>query len=171
MKFFNRKGQSIVEITLMTPLVLVALYVPFDFGMTIFTGHITQNAVRDAARIASSTDLMDDTKAAALATKVFPNLPDLLVSGSQATKRVTVNYYASGGPADCAQFVEVKAQGTYNFFLYKLIALIGPGAPNGVEITRTTQMRYEHQPANNGGTTGTTTLCPNVTATGSYPST
>jgi hypothetical protein len=114
---------------------------------------------------------MDDTKAAALATKVFPNLPDLLVSGSQATKRVTVNYYASGGPADCAQFVEVTAQGTYNFFLYKLIALIGPGAPNGVEITRTTQMRYEHQPANNGGTTGTTTLCPNVTATGSYPST
>jgi hypothetical protein len=38
----NSKGQSIVEIALMTPLILVALYVPFDFGMTIFTGHITQ---------------------------------------------------------------------------------------------------------------------------------
>src|SRR5512145_814763 len=132
MKFFNRKGQSIVEITLMTPLVLVALYVPFDFGMTIFTGHITQNAVRDAARIASSTDEMDDTKAAQLAADVYNNhLPDLLVSGSPATKKVTVNYRAGGGPADCAHTVEVIAEGTYNFFLYKLMALIGPGAPNG----------------------------------------
>ena len=52
---FNQKGQSVVEITLIVPLLLVALYVPFDFGMTIFAGHLTQNAVRDGARIASHT--------------------------------------------------------------------------------------------------------------------
>lgn len=154
----SRKGQSIVEITLMTPLILVALYVPFDFGMTIFTGHLTQNAVRDGARIASSTDLMDDTKADALATQVYNNLPQLLVSGS-TTKQVTVRYYAAGA-ANCGHNVEVSAQGTYNFFLYRMMALVGFTAPNGTPITRTTRMRYQHQPASNSG------ICATLTANG-----
>jgi Flp pilus assembly protein TadG len=145
----NCKGQSIVEITLITPLLLVALYVPFDFGMTMFTGHITQSAVRDGARIASNTDLMDNTKAGNLATQVYDNLPQLLISGS-TTKQVTVKYYATGA-ADCAQYVEVRAQGTYDFFLYRLIALLGFSAPSGTEITRTTRMRFEFQPDSNGG--------------------
>ena len=166
---FNRKGQSIVEITIMTPLILVALYVPFDFGMTIFTGHLTQNAVRDGARIASKIDLLDDTKAGTLASEVYDNLPELLVSGSPAAKSVTVEYFATGA-ADCAEAVEVTAQGTYNFFLYRLVAFLGFTAPDGVEITRTTKMRYEYQPDMNGGITGsTTTFCGTATASGSHP--
>ena len=158
---FDCKGQSIIEITLMTPLILVALYVPFDFGMTMFTGHYTQIAVRDGARIASTTDLLDNTKAAALATQVYNNLPQLLVSGS-TTKQVTVNYYATGA-AGCSQFVEVQAQGTYNFFLYRLIALMGFSAPSGTSISRTTRMHYELQPdANSGNCAGA------VTATGTH---
>jgi Flp pilus assembly protein TadG len=169
MKLFGSKGQSIVEITLMTPLVLVALYVPFDFGMTIFTGHITQNAVRDGARIASSTQAIDSAKADALAQQVYNNLPQLLVSGSPSTKSVTVNYFA-GGATDCAQTVEVRAQGTYNFFWYKLMALAGFTTPNGIQITRTTSMRYQHQPTTNGGVGATTNFCGgSPTATGSHP--
>jgi Flp pilus assembly protein TadG len=168
MKFLGQKGQSIVEITLMTPLVLIALYVPFDFGMTIFTGHITQNAVRDGARIASSTQPFDDTAADALALQVYNTLPQLLVSGSSSPKRVTVNYYADG-PAECAQSVEVVAQGTYNFFLYRLMALAGFTVPNGIGITRTTRMRYQHQPTTNGGTGATTTFCGGITVTEIHP--
>jgi hypothetical protein len=160
---FDRKGQSIVEITLMTPLILVALYIPFDFGVTIFTGHLTQNAVRDGARIASSTDLLDDTLADNLAQQFEGNLPDMLVSRS-----VTVNYLADGA-ADCAQNVEVIAQGTYNFFLYRLIALLGFAPPDPVQITRTTRMWYGFQPATNGGIGSTTNFCTIVTASGTYP--
>lgn len=160
---FDRKGQSIVEITLMTPLILVALYIPFDFGVTIFTGHLTQNAVRDGARIASSTDLLDGTKADNLAQQFEVNLPDMLVSRS-----VTVNYYADGA-ANCAQNVEVIAQGTYNFFLYRLIALLGFAPPDPVQITRTTKMWYGFQPATNGGSGSTTNFCTTVTASGTYP--
>jgi hypothetical protein len=160
---FDRKGQSIVEITLMTPLILVALYIPFDFGVTIFTGHLTQNAVRDGARIASSTDLLDDTLADNLAQQFEVNLPDMLVSRS-----VTVNYYADGA-ANCAQNVEVIAQGTYNFFLYRLIALLGFAPPDPVQITRTTKMWYGFQPATNGGSGSTTNFCTTVTASGTYP--
>src|SRR5690242_4116361 len=49
----NSYGQSIVEITLITPLLLVALYIPVDFGMAFFVGNITATAARDGARIGS----------------------------------------------------------------------------------------------------------------------
>jgi Flp pilus assembly protein TadG len=158
---FNCKGQSIVEIVLVTPLILVALYVPVDFGITIFTGHLTQNAVRDGARIASSTDLMTSAKATNLATQVYNNLPQRLVTGSPATKQVTVNYYGPGA-ANCARFVEVQAQGTYDFFLYRLIGLLGFPPPDPIAISRTTRMPYEFQPSTNTG------LCTAVTNTGTH---
>ena len=155
------KGQSIVEIALMTPLILVALYVPVDFGIAIFTGHITQNAVRDGARIASSTDLMNNAKATNLATQVYDNLPERLVTGSPATKQVTVNYYANGA-ATCAKFVEVQAQGTYDFFFYRLIGLLGFTPPDPIAINRTTRMSYEFQPTTNTG------LCTAITTSGTH---
>jgi len=144
-KLFNRRGQSIVEISLITPVLLAALYVPVDFGIMIFTGHLTQNAVRDGARVAATTDLLDNTVATNLATTFYPNVPQRL-----ASKQVTVNYYATGA-ATCAQYVEVTAQGTYNLFWYRLMALLRAAPPSSVNITRTTQMRYEHQPDTNTG--------------------
>jgi len=111
----------------------------------IFTGHLTQNAVRDGARVAATTDLLDNTVATNLATTFYPNVPQRL-----ASKQVTVNYYATGA-ATCAQYVEVTAQGTYNLFWYRLMALLRAAPPSSVNITRTTQMRYEHQPDTNTG--------------------
>ena len=153
----NHRGQSIVELTLMTPLLLIALYVPFDFGMAIFTGHLTQNAVRDAVRTAAfvatfgdpdATAGERDAAAAALAAQIEPTLPDLLTARS-----VTVRYFA-GGAAGCMQYVEVQAQGTYNYFLYRLIALFGMAPPTSDTITRATRMRYERQDDANGGKNG-----------------
>jgi len=163
---FNRKGQSIVEITLITPVLLVALYVPFDFGMSIFAGHITQNAVRDGARIASSTNALDDTLADDVADDIFANLPQLLVTPN---KGVTVRRYGpDAADPECAQFVEVVAGGTYTFTLYRLMYLLGITPPNSMVITRTTRMRYERQPDKNGGIGSTTTACTTVTATGTH---
>jgi|RhiMetdeSRZDD1v2_1073273.scaffolds.fasta_scaffold141306_4 Flp pilus assembly protein TadG len=153
---FSHKGQSIVEISLITPLLLAALYVPVDFGIMIFSGHLTQNAVRDGARIAATTDLLDNGLATTLATQFKPNVPQRL-----ASRQVTVNYYANGS-ANCAQYVEVIAQGTYNLFWYRLIALLRAAPPTSITITRTTQMRYEHQPDTNTGN------CATRTATGTF---
>jgi Flp pilus assembly protein TadG len=162
---FNCKGQSIVEISLITPLLLVALYVPFDFGMTLFTGHLTQNAVRDGARIASQSDLFSNAIATSLATDVFNRLPNLLVTGSPSTKTVTVTFY---GGANCAQNVAVNARGTYNFFLYRLIGMLGFPAPGPIQITRTTRMRYEFQPDSNGTAGTATTFCSTATFSGTH---
>ena len=155
----NRKGQSIVEVALITPMILVALYVPFDFGVSIYAGHLTQNVARDGARRVATTDVLDNTKATNLATQIAANLPPLLSSGS-TTKQVTVNYYATGG-ATCAQSVEVIAQGTYTFFWYRLIGLLGLAPQSQLGIVRTTKMRYEFQPDTNSAACSTT-----ATATG-----
>ena len=144
----NRKGQSIVELALITPIILVALYVPFDFGVSIYAGHLTQNVARDGARRAATTDVLNNAKATALATQIAPSLPALLSSGS-TTKQVTVNYYATG--ANCAKSVEVIAQGTYNYFWYRLIGFLGLAPQSQLGIVRTTKMRYEFQPDTNSG--------------------
>ena len=47
-------GQSIVELTLIVPLVLATLYIPVDFGIAFFTAQMVQNATREAARIGAS---------------------------------------------------------------------------------------------------------------------
>lgn len=169
--FFNQKGQSIIEITLVVPLLLIALYIPFDFGMTIYAGYLTQNAVRDGARIASRTrsaagGALDNSAATAVADQIWARLPNLL---NEPSKQVTVRYY-SGTPADCAAFVEVTAGGTYNFTLYKFMRLFGLTAPDTLPITRTTRIRYEFQPYLNGGETGAPTFCStgSATATGTH---
>ena len=147
---FNSKGQSIVEITLIAPLLMVALYVPVDFGIMIFTGHLMQNAVRDGARVAAETDVITNTLATNLATQFNANVPQRL-----ASKQVTVNYYATGA-SNCNQSIEVIATGTYNLFWYRLIGLLRLTPPTPITMTRTTKMRYEFQPDTNTGNCNTT---------------
>jgi Flp pilus assembly protein TadG len=49
----KQKGQSVVELALITSLLLVALYIPADFGIAFLTAHLVQNAVREGTRIGS----------------------------------------------------------------------------------------------------------------------
>jgi hypothetical protein len=59
------------------------------------------------------------------------------------------------------EFVEVTAQGQYNFFFYQLIRLFGGAAPNFITIDRTTQMHFTYQPyTNTDYCTGKTTYGP-----------
>jgi Flp pilus assembly protein TadG len=154
-RLLNRKGQSIVEITLITPIVLIALYIPADFGIAFFTAHLTQNAVREAARIGSSKDPFNTAASTAIKNDALSRMPARLTS-----KTVTVNYYADD-PADCARFVEVVGQGNYDFFLYQIMRLLGATVPDTSQITRTVRMRYLNQPATNH------TPCTTVTVTSS----
>ena len=153
-RLVTEKGQSIVEMTLLTPLLLVALYIPADFGIGLLTAHLTQNAVREAARIAVSTkDPFDTAAANSVGDDALDNLPSRLTSAT-----VTVEYYGTG-TANCLQSVEVSAQGTYNFFLYQLMRILGLSAPDSAVIARATRMRYEFQPVTNS------TLCTGITVT------
>jgi len=145
----NQRGQSIVEISLITPLLLIALYIPADFGVAFFVGNLIQTAVREGARIGSglqkSGNVPDLTFSSAQAntvkTEVFSRLPDRLKN-----KTVTVTFYTG---TSCMEFVEVTAQGQYNFFFYQLIRLFGGRAPDFITMSRTSQMYFTYQPYTN----------------------
>jgi hypothetical protein len=160
-KLKNQSGQSIIEIALITPLLLIALYIPADFGVAFFIGNLTQTAVREGARVGSGLqksgdfpDLVFGTKEAdTVKTEVFSRMPAALTG-----KSVTVTFYT--GTA-CMEFLQVTAQGQYNFFLYQVLRLFGGSAPNFVTISRTTQMHYKYQPyTNNAYCTAATSYGP-----------
>jgi hypothetical protein len=141
----NQKGQSIIEISLITPLLLVALYVPADFGVAFFMGNLTQTAVREGARVGSGLQksgkipdlIFGSAQAGVVKTEVISRLPNYLTN-----KTVTVTFYTGTG---CMEFIEVTAQGKYNFFLYRLMRLFGGSTPDSMTISRTTQMHYKYQ--------------------------
>src|SRR6266436_2753582 len=58
-KLSRQRGQSIIEISLITPLLLIALYIPADFGVAFYMGNLTQNAAREGARIGSGLQKSD----------------------------------------------------------------------------------------------------------------
>jgi hypothetical protein len=123
---------------------LVALYIPADFGVAFFTAHLTQNAVREAARIGVSTkDPFNSAAGTAIANEALSRVPARLTGVT-----VTVLYY---GPATatCMQSVSVTAEGSYSYFLYQLLRMFGATVPNSTTITRTSRMRYEFQPVTN----------------------
>ena len=143
-RLLDRSGQSIVEIGLVTPVLLIALYVTIDFGIAYYTAQLTQNAVREAARIGVSTkDPFDNTAATVIADEAMSRVPARLQSVT-----VTVEYF---GPASatCMQSVSVKAVGSYDYFFYQMLRLVGVTVPNTAPIIRVSQMRYEFQPVTN----------------------
>jgi len=160
----NQSGQSIVEISLITPLLLVALYIPADFGVAFFIGNLTQSAAREGARIGSGLQksgnvpdlVFGSGQANTVKTEVFSRMPAALTG-----KSVTVTFYT--GTA-CMEFLEVTARGDYRYFLYQLIRLFGGSAPNSVTISRTTQMHFKYQPYTNH------TYCTGATTYGPYSS-
>jgi len=157
----SQTGQSVVEISLITPLLLIALYIPVDFGVSFFMGNLTQTAAREGARIGSGLQksgnvpdlIFSSAEATTVKTEVFSRLPAYLTD-----KTVTVTFFTGTG---CMEFVEVTAQGEYKFFMYQLMRLFGGNAPNSLTISRTTQMHYKYQPfTNHDYCTGATTYGP-----------
>ena len=175
MKFFakllssvrNRKGQSIVEIALVTPLLLVALYIPADFGIAYLVANILNTAVRDGAIIASTSGksgpssggLEDNRNFAAADAEIVINAVVARLPAYITGRSVTVTFYEDD-PANCFEFVEVRATGQYSFFFYRILRLLGGAVANPVRLSRTAQMPYRNQPFGNG------TKC---TGTGSSP--
>src|SRR5205823_3243857 len=107
----DQRGQGIVEISLITPLLLIALYIPADFGVSFFMGNLVQTAAREGARIGSGLQksggtvpnlVFSSAEASTVKTEVTSRLPGYLTN-----KTVTVKFYT--GTA-CMEFVEVTAQ-------------------------------------------------------------
>jgi hypothetical protein len=146
-KLYRRsKGQSIVELTLLTPLILAALYIPADFGIAFYTAHLVQNATREAARIGASMNPFDKTTVETEATNRLPTGRFVVTSPVSAD-------LDGDDTSTCMRRVRVTVTGEYSPFLYQLINLVVPGASvsTTISITRSTAMRFDSQPLSNTG--------------------
>ena len=140
-RFLDHSGQSIVEIGLVTPFLLIALYVPVDFGIAYYTAHLTQNVVREVARVGVSTDPLNAATAAVIANNALYGSNRIPLRLNAVT--VTVTLF---GGVNCMQNVSVTAQGSYSYFFYQFLRLIGVAVPNTGLIRRSSRMRYDFQP-------------------------
>jgi hypothetical protein len=136
---------------------LIALYVPVDFGIAFFTAHLTQNAVREGARIGSGLISSDNahpvqsSQGTVIKDAVFARLPQKLSSPT-----VNVKFFFAGTAASCMQVVEVTTSGNYDYGWYHLLKLVGVTTPSSLPISKRTQMRYNYQrPDNNSPTCAT----------------
>ena len=138
-------GQSIVELTLIVPLVLATLYIPADFGIAFFTAQMVQNATREAARIGAS---MNPFVAATIENEATKRLP----GGKFVTASVSATLNGSS-TSTCMRRVVVTVSGSYNLFWYRLLNLLLPGTvtDSSLPITRSTAMRYDSQALTNTG--------------------
>lgn len=147
----NRKGQAVVEFTLIFVLLLVVAWIPADFGLAFYTGQQAQNAAREGARIAAATNPMDTTD---VTTQTCRRISSALLRdpGSgfgtsclpYAQARVTVALEPDTG-TNCNRLVTVTVRGNYNYFFYQILRLLRASTPPSTPIIRFTSMRWEPQ--------------------------
>jgi hypothetical protein len=147
----NTNGQAVVEFTLVFVLLLVIAWIPADFGLAFFSSQLAANASREGARIGAA----DPSYSAQVGNCTLPacfSLADGTILKETANRLssallpgaiITVDPLS--GPS-CNQSVQVRVEGTYNFFFYQLLHLMGITTDlNTQSITRETSMRWEHQ--------------------------
>lgn len=130
---FKSRGQAIVEFTLMIPLIIIIVGGLSDLGFAFFLGMATQNAVREGARIAATTEPL-----AANNTTVQNEVLSRIPAISQFTVTSVTNSPPSSG--DCDAIVTVTATGTYNFAFLRYLGY------TTMQVSRSATMRYEHVP-------------------------
>jgi TadE-like protein len=144
-------GQAVVEFTLIFVLLLVITWIPADFGLAFFSSQLAANASREGARIGAadpsySTQVGDCTLPACFSLAdgtILKETANRLSSALLPGAIITVDPLS--GPS-CNQSVQVRVEGTYNFFFYQLLHLMGITTDlNTQSITRETSMRWEHQ--------------------------
>jgi hypothetical protein len=151
--FYTRdmNGQAVVEFTLVFVLLLVIAWIPADFGLAFYSSQLAANASREGARIGAadpsySTQVGNCTLPACFSLAdgtILKETANRLSSALLPGAIITVDPLS--GPS-CNQSVQVRVEGTYNFFFYQLLHLMGITTDlNTQSITRETSMRWEHQ--------------------------
>jgi Flp pilus assembly protein TadG len=149
----KNKGQAMVEFTLCFILLLVVAWIPADFGLAFYSGQLASNAAREGARIGSAATPFNVNDVVA---ETCRRLPSALLSDPGAAlgtscaafsnSNARVQVIAPPGTASCNDAVTVTVSGTYNFFFYRILYLMGISSDlNSKLITRQTSMRWEHQ--------------------------
>ena len=129
------KGQALVEMTLLLPLILLFVGGLTDVGLAFYVGTSMENAVREGARLAASgmssanvkTEVVNRVAAKGLFTGGFT------ASGVTVTGPVTLSTSCTGAQTQ----VTVTASGIYNYMFLRLAGI------TSTTMARSESMRFE----------------------------
>jgi len=143
----NPKGQSLVEFALILPFLLVLIGGVVDFGLSLFVGHVIQNAAREGARagavlrpasIGGANGICTVGPGSNCASKAVLNAAyQALPENVGLLNGFTIESKFPG--TDPSQRIEVTITGTYNWFLLQLIFA------EPMTLSRSATMRWEWQ--------------------------
>lgn len=152
--FTRASGQALVEFTLTFLLLLIVAWIPADFGLAFYSGQLAHNAAREGTRIAAADStliegttscIMPPEDALPCTGNIFKETAGRLSSALLPGATITLNLEPDTG-ANCNRMVTVSVSGTYHFFFYRLLHLVGvSGNLDNMPITRQTRMRWEGQ--------------------------
>lgn len=133
----GRKGQTLVEVTLIFPLLLVLVGAALDWGLVFFVSHVVQNAVRSGARVAVTQN--SPVSLTTVRAEVRRLLPDTgLFESFRTAANIKVTCVAGTPP-----FLKVRisdandAPITTPFYFMRILGL------TSASIDRETAMKYE----------------------------
>lgn len=107
----NERGQALIEMTLVLPLLLVFLLSLVDFGIAIDRRQVLQHAVRDGVRFGAVGHSVTDVKA-----HVVDQAIDLGSGFTAANVEVCyVDENGNGNPGNAGDSIRVTANYTYQF--------------------------------------------------------
>lgn len=126
------KGQTLVEVSLILPLLVILVGAAVDWGLGLFVSHVVQNGVREGVRIAvTQYPTVDSTSVGSVVNSVIPDTP--LFSGFRDVTNVSCS--TSGGLPS----VTVQTRGTFNFIFLRLLGF------TNMSISRSATMYYERE--------------------------
>ena len=146
----DNRGQALVEFTLCFILLLVIAWIPADFGLMFYTGHLGQNAAREGARIAAADPAMSTQTGTcnlpcSSGSDLLQRIANRVANGIMSNVNTSVTLSSSGAVTTCDQQVQVQISQDYYPFFYKILRMMYFSVPDKVTLSRAVTMRYEHQ--------------------------
>jgi len=126
MRRFNERGNAVVEMALLLPILLLILFGITEFGRAIMTANVLNTASREGARLAAVSSLSDTLQ-------VEARVIEVLGAANITPKAITVQYFAANN--------SVRVRVTSDFEV--LSASILEAFVGTFELSGTTVMKYE----------------------------
>lgn len=127
-------GQSLVEFTLVLPILLILLFAIVDFGRAFYTWNGLSNAAREGARVAAVGGNNSEINAAV--TSAMGGL-------TTTSPTLTRTYTNVGGDKGETATVQLSYQFTYVTPISPLLSFIGGSSIANPTLTSTSAMRLE----------------------------
>jgi Flp pilus assembly protein TadG len=150
MRLKSDSGQTVVETTLLLPLILLLVMLLVEFGFAFYTNVTINNAASEAARYAAVANLPSTTPGTCDPGSIEERATDF-AGGRLLCSEISVSYQNTGGEYTRGDGVAVRINHSYDTItpVPGLVSLVSGGLiPSTWTISACSDSRLEAKPAN-----------------------